>query len=181
MNKEISRFFRTFVSDRHTNWAKYIDIISTCINKVHHETTQETLYQLQLGKKPTRMWQQYIYTDKTAKEKTHEKRLALARERIKKRGSKRNQKINAKIKKIVRYNLSDEVLLRTKAISSAIDKKIAKMFVLYTGPFVITKIVHEHTYILSYIDEKKKEVCFMENILNHIFERNEKHRTIKTK
>ena len=63
------------------------------------------------------------------------------------KGARRCEKINKKRQQIIKYNLLDEVLLRTPATSSAEDKKIAKMFDLYTGYFIISKIVDEHTYI----------------------------------
>ena len=146
MNREIGRFFRTFISEQHTKWAEYITIIATCINNVHHETTQETPVQLHFNCTPSREWKKFLSPIPSQKaEKTHEERIALAREHIYKKGIRRSEKIN---KKRYKYNVNDEALLRTPAVSSAEEKKIAKMFDLYTGYFIITKIVDEYTYIL---------------------------------
>ena len=50
VHRELSRFFRTFVKERHTGWAKYLDVIQKIINETHHETTSFTPIKLHLNK-----------------------------------------------------------------------------------------------------------------------------------
>ena len=60
VHRELGRFFRTFVKERHTGWAKYLDVIQKIINETHHETTGFTPIELHLNTKPTRVWEKWI-------------------------------------------------------------------------------------------------------------------------
>ena len=95
------------------------------------------------------------------------------------KGARRCEKINKKRQQIIKYNLLDEVLLRTPATSSAEDKKIAKMFDLYTGNFIISKIVDEHTYILIHPDTGEKRGMFHADLLKPYYRENDVN-TLKT-
>ena len=58
------------------------------------------------------------------------------------------------MKKINIYNVGDEVLLREKNVSDASEKKIAKLYDVWSGPYYIGKQVSEHTFIL--VDKETK-------------------------
>lgn len=56
VNRELGRYFRTFISNQHTNWANYIERIQTCINETVHESTVFTPVELHFNRKRVRMW-----------------------------------------------------------------------------------------------------------------------------
>ena len=77
VHRELGRFFRTFVKERHAGWAKYIDVIQKIINETHHETMGFTPIELQLNTKPTRVWEKWIAVP-PVKEATREQKIFLA-------------------------------------------------------------------------------------------------------
>lgn len=77
----------------------------------------------------------------------YETKLQLAHERIRKKGEVRAQKVN-KNKTDNCFKEGDMVLVKANNVSDAEDKKIAKFFAIYEGPYVIKKEVGAATYLL---------------------------------
>ena len=79
MHREIGRFFRTFVKDKHTNWVRYVEIIENVINVTHHDTTGFTSIELHMNIKPTRLWEKWLPVKVDSNHMPHEQKLFLAR------------------------------------------------------------------------------------------------------
>lgn len=46
VNRELGRFFRTLVEEKHTGWATYTEKVQNCSNETHRETTELTPLEL---------------------------------------------------------------------------------------------------------------------------------------
>ena len=46
------------------------------------------------------------------------------------------------------------MLLKANNISSAENKKIAKFFSIYEGPYVIKKRIHNNSFVLRHVDSE---------------------------
>lgn len=165
-NKEIKRFFRTFISikdnNKHGAWIIYVKIIEKIINEIHHETTELTPIELHKGIKPERFWQKYFSLQN--EQKSREKLLFLAKERIANKRYSRNSKINS-TRKLLEFSVGDLVLLKSAPISSSVDNTIACFFDIYEGPYTITKKFGITSYMLKYIDSEKERGMFHVNDL----------------
>lgn len=164
VNKELGRLFRTLVGEVHSKWDEYIDIIETCINNTHHETTLSTPHELQLQEKSQRPWNKilHINNELTTEQKTQQ--LRLARERIEKIGKTRATKFNT-LHKTTTFNTGDKVMLRANNVSSAKTKQIAKFFDVYEGPYTIKKIIRNNTYVLIDEDTQRERGIFNSTLL----------------
>ena len=61
VNRELSRFFRTFLQvDKHNLWFNWVEEIEKILNESYHDTIEVTPYEALLGKKPTRLWEKSI-------------------------------------------------------------------------------------------------------------------------
>lgn len=155
VNRELGRFFRTFVNNNHTNWAKYVERIQTCLNETTHETTEFTPVELHLNKKPERLWKKWIQSDTDTNEISHTEKLCLARERIIHKGRQRKQRHDQQ-KKFSEFNEGEEVLVIANNISNNENRQIAKFFSIYEGPYEIHRKVGEATYLLTHRNKKER-------------------------
>ena len=134
VHRELGRFFRTFVKERHTGWEKYLDVIQKIINETHYETTGFTPIELHLNIKPTRVWEKWIGVP-PVKEATREQKIFLARDRSHRTLKNRARREN-KDRKHFSFNENDLVLVKVQNQSNASDKKLAKFFHVYEGPYI---------------------------------------------
>lgn len=165
VNRELGRFFRTFVKDKHSGWARYVNIIQNCINETHHETTEYTPVELHLNAKPTRCWKNWIRVETMGTQPTHEEKLYLARERISKKRKTRADRINQKVKPLDEFHPGQKVLLKANNVSDAENRQIAKFFMVYEGPYEIQNRVAANTYILRDLETKRERGQFHANDL----------------
>ena len=104
VNKELGRFFRSLVGEKHNSWVNYVDLIQKCINETHHETTEFTPIKLHFNTKPSRFWSKIFKGEFTKNSQTQEQQISLARERIISKRKKANENIN-KRRKLVQLEL----------------------------------------------------------------------------
>lgn len=154
VNREIARFFRTFLTDKHTTWVKWLKTIETCMNEVHHDTTEFAPCELQLNEKPKRFWAEWVNNEGI--EQARDLKITLAKRNIIKKGKARASKFN-KEHKMCKFNVGDLVLLRALNVSDTEKKKMAKLFEIYEGPYRLKRQVGEATYVLENpIDHKER-------------------------
>ena len=86
-------FFRTFVRNQRTSWARYVKIIQNIINITRHESTGFTPMELHFNIKPMRVWEKWLPLIDSNK-MTHKQKIFFARERaysfLKKQASRKN-------------------------------------------------------------------------------------------
>lgn len=163
VNRELGRFFRTFVGDKHTNWVNYINIIHKCINETTHETTEFTPLELHCGIKPERMWKKWISSEINDFKQTQEEKIYLARERIKKKGERRSERWN-KDRVFTELQIGEEVLVKANNVSDSDQNKISKFFSIYEGPYVVKRKVGDATYLITGEREKERGRFHISNL-----------------
>lgn len=146
VNREIGRFFRTFLTEKHTSWINWIRIIESCINEVHHDTTGFSPCEIHLKERPIRFWEEWL--GKVIDKFSHEQKIELVLKNIKQKGKRRADRFNS-THKISRFKLGDLVLVKALNVSNAKEKKMAKLFDLYEGPYEIKQQVGEATFVLE--------------------------------
>jgi flagellar basal body rod protein FlgB len=75
---------------------------------------------------------------------------------MKKMAQQRNLCI-VKGKTFIQYTVVQQVLVKEQKLSSAEDREIKKLFLLYRDPYVITEVRDNNTVV---IDEEKKMVTY---------------------
>ena len=158
-NKEIKRFFRTFISlknnNKHGAWINYVKIKEKIINEIHHETTEITPIESRKGVKPERFWEKYFLSEEEII--PHKKLIFSAKERIARKQEKSNFKIN-EIGKSFKFSLGEKVLLKFTPILSAEDNTMASFFDIYEGPFVVSRKFRNAAYELNHMNT---DICFL--------------------
>lgn len=110
-NRELSRFFRSLLQDQHHKWVDYLEVIETCINHTHHETTGCIPQQLHTGEAPMKPWENLIYIPKVATPE-HEKLITFARENMRRKREKIAAAFN-KAHRLTEFQEGDLVPART--------------------------------------------------------------------
>lgn len=145
--KELGRLFRTFCHNKHTTWIDLVPKINTWMNVVTHSSTGFTPYEMHNGVKPPRELAKLFDFPSDEIEIGQEQRLVLAREHMQKAANVRKRYHDQK-GHLVTYAVGDLVLLKNPHMSSAINKEIKKFFHLFTGPYVVQKVLGKNAYLL---------------------------------
>lgn len=77
-----------------------------------------------------------------------------AKEKISNKARKRQGK--DKKRKIIEYKEGQLILVRNHQLSNAGNSEIKKLFSIFEGPFIITKIISENTLAITQGQSKKK-------------------------
>ena len=147
------RFFRSFCSDKHTAWARYVKDINTLLNFTLHTTTGYTPYELHFSESPKNKIRSFIQFPEEQK-KSHEIKILMANFRTKK-ACKRREKSQKRVNKI-KLQVGDKVLVRIPYKSSALDKVISKFCHIYYGPYRISRVFNENAFEVGEIDESNR-------------------------
>lgn len=111
VDREISKFFKILIKDKHKNWSSDIKIIQKILNESCLETTEFIPIELQFNKKPTRYWDKYMPKMERDELNLNEK-LKIAHKNIMKKGEQRARKYNEK-NELRKYCVNDKVLLKS--------------------------------------------------------------------
>lgn len=150
VNRQLGNMFRILAGERHTTWAKYINLVEACLNQTYHETIETTPYEIQCGQKPERDWRKYLDPEMIQEEPLVDKQDVYLR--IKEKGTNRANKLNAR-NNIVKFNIGDLVLVKACQTSDAVNRVISKFCKLYNGPFRVQTKIGNATYMLEYVDK----------------------------
>lgn len=105
-----------------------------------------TPHEAQFGTKPLRSWTKFINQDVITNEhKVSETEIHM---RIKEKRQKAADKVNDNTT-ITKFEVGDQVLLRTSPVSDAINKIISKFCDLYEGPYVVKTKLGNSTHIIA--------------------------------
>ncbi|XP_076547390.1 KRAB-A domain-containing protein 2-like [Osmia lignaria lignaria] len=151
VNREISRILRTLTNVEHSAWVRYVPVIETYCNELYHHSTGYTPLELLKKTYPNRPWDKWIgnSTERECRDIPPEFKLQLARENMRKKGLRRQERANAG-RTAYPYNVGDYVLIKANPISSAADREIAKFFDLYDGPYILSQKKGVATFELRY-------------------------------
>lgn len=143
--RELGRFFRTFCADRHTSWARYVNMIQDCLNLMAHQSTGAVPYVLHYGEYPRdKLCELFPMLDREGT--SHNVHIQMAQERLQKSFDSR-LKAQGNVSK-VKLNEDDLVLLRVPHLSDASHRVTHKFFHLYEGPYRIKKNINHNAYVL---------------------------------
>lgn len=155
-NREIGRILRTYCHKKHTSWVQYLKKIEFWINNTTHSTTGYTPQEI-MGKprNPLTLEKLIDFPQELEAAKT-EVIIQIAQRRLKKAAQQRNS-IHDRGKKFLKYTTGQRVLIKEQRLSSAEDREIKKLFLLYRGPYTIletrdnnTVIVQEEDKVITY-------------------------------
>nr|CAH7765636.1 unnamed protein product [Callosobruchus chinensis] len=161
--REIGRLLRTYCHDKHTRWAYVLGFVEQCINNAVNESTGSTPNFLQFGiQRKTPITQVISFSEDNQQPPSREMVLVLARERLLAKAEQRAAKFNAKINP-VSFKEGDKVLIRVHAQSSAEDRLIRMLFLLYEGPYIVQRQAGPNSYVL--VDDQGRELP-KQNVIN---------------
>lgn len=153
--RQLGCFFRTYCFDKHTAWGRYIADIEQWINLSTHCITGYTPYQLHYGESPQSKIKALIPFPPESVE-PHEIIIELARERSKEANEKR--KLRQKVCPSRPFKIGDRVLLKVPKQSSALNKKIAKFFHVFYGPYQVARVFNDNAYELVSVDHPEEVI-----------------------
>ena len=89
MNRELSRFFRTFLqTDKHDSWFNWMEEIKKILNESYHDTIEHTPYEAFLGKRPTRLWEKWIPQTLSNNNQDRSEIIGMIRDKIRTKGER---------------------------------------------------------------------------------------------
>jgi hypothetical protein len=169
--KEVKRLLRTYCHDKQRDWIKYIEPIEKILNYSTHETTGVSPYQLMLGRRPPRVVEQIInFPESSFGDEDRKVLQKIVDNRIMLGVLDRKNKNKKQQKKIFVYSIGDRVLLKVHKISSRINAIMAKLLLLYEGPFRISDIKGKNIYMLEEINSRKQKGVYNSNQLKPFYE-----------
>ena len=145
--KELSRLFRAYCHDSHTNWYSILPNIELLFNVTPHLSTGFSPYEIISGKNPPNPLTNLIeplLPAVAAKplQQIHSEALSNLRRAANQRKNSRKTRCDA-------FQVGDFVLLRENPISDAANKIYAKFSLLYSGPYLVTDKPHPNVYTLK--------------------------------
>uniref|UniRef100_A0A2S2NBD6 RNA-directed DNA polymerase n=1 Tax=Schizaphis graminum TaxID=13262 RepID=A0A2S2NBD6_SCHGA len=153
-NREIGRLLRTYCNTQHTKWPLYIEQIEIWMNRVRSEVTELTPEQLMTGQRTKQNIEQIISYPKQTGQLQKQELVKWAKEKISNKARKREGK--DKKRKIIEYKEGQLILVRNHQLSNAGNSEIKKLFSIFEGPFIITKIISENTLAITQGQSKKE-------------------------
>lgn len=148
--RELGRFFRTYCSEQHTRWARYINKIMDWVNLSVNCTTRYTPFELQYGKSQKDKIREILNFPPEIAE-TPEIKIEIAREKIDKVCKKRREKQSSFNDTPIHEG--DLVLLRIPHRSDKEDRVISKFFHIYHGPYKVHRVINRNAYELAERDD----------------------------
>lgn len=154
-NKEVGRMLRSYCHDKHTRWPTMLEFVERCLNNALNESTGYRPEYLQFGTVPNHKITEYVSFPTGCLEEPPV--LAdvwlMVGDRLKKRAEKRAARHNSRVKPVV-FNVGDQVLVRSHALSSSENHSIKKFFLLYEGPYTVSRVSGPNSYIIADNDGK---------------------------
>lgn len=161
-NREIGRILRTYCHAKHSSWAKWLPTIEHWINNTTHTSTGYTPQQIINEKSYALPITSLIaFPDRIQKE-DNKIIIEIAKRTMKKKAAQRNQQKDQG-KKFPQYVENQLVLIHDHRLSSAKDKQIHKLFLIYRGPYRIIRVNNNNTVTIAE-DQKGNTTHNIKNI-----------------
>lgn len=148
--QEVIKYLRILIYyDQHINWYHYVEMLEKFINEVPSTVTGETPFFIINKINPTRPWETEIIDDEM-----FEVKMNKVRDRIRKINQDYERNENKKIKKHVKFEVGDKVVVKHLRVADRQRNINAKLLLPYEGPYSINKIFG-NSYELKYLDKDK--------------------------
>lgn len=154
-NREIGRLLRTYCHNQHTKWPNCLEKIEEWMNKVRSEVTEMTPWEIIKGETPKQPLEDMINFPRP-KQSKKEDIIQLVASRIEEKARKRESK--KKNQSNIIYEKGQSVLVRDHHLSNTDNKEIKKLFHMYNGPFIITKVISKNTLAVKNIHSGREEL-----------------------
>lgn len=112
------------------------------INETPHTLTEQSPMYVMTGKLPTRPW---IVDEQ---ELNYNEILNKIREKLQKYQENYERKMNGRIKKKMKFEVGDQVIVKSLQVGNRSKNQCAKLQLPYEGPYFINSKVSENTYEL---------------------------------
>lgn len=143
--RELGRIFRTYCSEKHTEWARHILFVQKILNYNVHDSTEAVPYELHFGRViDEKIYEMFPKLKRSLEDRKYQ--IEIANERLRKAFEQRSKKQVHKNK--VDLEIGDLVLVRVSHLSNANNRQIYKFFYLYEGPFEINKKMGNNAFEL---------------------------------
>nr|CAI5861740.1 unnamed protein product [Callosobruchus analis] len=164
VKREIGRILRSVCHEKHTKWASVIPQVEKWLNRAIHSGTRFSPNYLHFGKRePVGWFSELGFPPDGHPTPAHEQIVEIAYKNLLTKAEKRQQKHDNQ-HKLVTFVVGDKVLVRTHPQSSAEERQIKKLFLLFTGPARVIAIRGPNSYEL--VDEKTGANLGIHNVRN---------------
>lgn len=162
--REVGRLLRAFCFKKHTAWATRLKDVEHCLNNVVHSTTGYTPLYLQSGTvEPNNISKIVGYPKENDQLAVPlEQSWELAHRRMMTKAERRKLK-HEQSNPTICFKEGDAVLVRTHLLSSAEAAEIKKLFLLYEGPYFVSRVVGPNAYDVA---DSNGVVVGRQNIIN---------------
>uniref|UniRef100_A0A1Y1MEL5 RNA-directed DNA polymerase n=1 Tax=Photinus pyralis TaxID=7054 RepID=A0A1Y1MEL5_PHOPY len=133
--QEVIKYLRmSLFNEPHKNWGRYVKQVERFINETPSTVTEQPPVYVMFGVYPDRPWE-----FKGDEEEQFENQLAKIREKVRKKQDNWVRKQNEKVKKKVKFEIGDLVILRKLRLADGPKQISAKLLLPYEGPYVINR------------------------------------------
>lgn len=148
--REVGRILRAYCHTNHVSWINYLETVESCLNEAHHDSIGMTPFEAFWDERPRRVIEEMVkFPEDQGNPISSLEREDKIRGRLYKRARERKKKHDEKLRKIIKYEIGDKVLIKNRQLPSGENKIMKKLLVLYNGPFVVTKIKNVNGYEVS--------------------------------
>lgn len=162
--REIGRILRTYCSQKHSSWVKWVGQVEDLLNSVQHEGTGYTPFELHFNRmcKP-KVASLFEPPLSEMPEVPHNVKIMLAEEKLLSKAEKRKLRHEKKFPKKTVFQIGDKVLLKSLHVSNLAVKECKKFFDIFEGPYEVAALAGNNAYELL-TDRGKSKGVF--NIVN---------------
>lgn len=148
--REIGRILRTYCSNNHAGWVKWIPNVEKILNSIYHESTGYTPIELHFNRKAAKPKVVSLFKSPLGEtiEIPHDAKILLASERLRSKAEKRRMKHELRYPKKTIFQLGEQVLVKSLNVSDLSAKKCKKFFDIYEGPYEIAALAGTNAYEL---------------------------------
>lgn len=144
--RELGRMFRTYCSEQHMQWPRYVTYIEWVLNNTVHEATGHTPQELFLKVERCNPFDAAVEFPLRVP-LAQQTKWIMAREVQISKSERRRQRHDSKGKPTF-FCVGQLVLVRVHRLSSAVDKCIQKFYMLYEGPFEVSERKSGNAYVV---------------------------------
>lgn len=150
-NREIGRILRTYCHQKHTTWPAYVSFMNVLFNNLIQESTGQTPVSLHFGRAADYDWTRRLCKVEEEQLPEHQLLIESAKKKMVASAQRRGKhKKNPHV-----FHVGDLVLLKERPASNFFSKETKKLFLVFSGPYTITKVVKENAFEL--LDEQKQQ------------------------
>lgn len=144
---------RTCCSHKHATWYDHISNFEDVMNSLQHSSTSFSPHEIMFRIKPDNLISELVEFPPCIPI-TMQEHEAIVKETIIKQGEIRKRRRGSKVK-ITRFNIWDQVLVRSHSKSKMLNSEIKKFFDIYVGLFDIVENPHPNAYRVAYAKYRK--------------------------